>query len=99
VDANLPKWDAFFARHAHLFDWRRPDGSCMAFVRYKGADGVTAFTRSLVEESGVLFLPSTIYASDLGETPTDRLRLGFGRLGLDEGIAALDAHLARNNRV
>ncbi|WP_439144218.1 hypothetical protein [Planktotalea sp.] len=55
-----------------------------------------AFCKSLVEESRVLFLPSTIYSSDLGETPTDRLRLGFGRPNLDEGIAALDAHLARN---
>lgn len=96
VDENLPKWDAFFARHSDLFDWQRPDGSCMAFPRYKGADGVDAFCKSLVEESGVLFLPSTIYSSDLGGTPTDRLRLGFGRSNLDEGIAALDAHLARN---
>lgn len=96
VDENLPKWDAFFARHSDLFDWQRPDGSCMAFPRYKGADGVDAFCKSLVEESGVLFLPSTIYSSDLVETPTDRLRLGFGRSNLDEGIAALDAHLARN---
>ena len=96
VDENLPKWDAFFARHTDLFDWQRPDGSCMAFPRYKGADGVDAFCQSLVEESGVLFLPSTIYASDLGPTPTDRLRLGFGRANLDEGLAALEAHLSRN---
>lgn len=98
VDENLPKWDAFFARHADLFEWQRPDGSCMAFPRYKGADGVQAFCASLVEQSGVLFLPSTIYSSDLGPTPDDRLRLGFGRTNLDEGIAALDAHLRRNER-
>ena len=96
VDENLPKWDAFFARHSELFDWQRPDGSCMAFPRYKGVDGVGAFCKSLVEESGVLFLPSTIYSSDLGPAPTDRLRLGFGRSNLDEGLAALDAHLLRN---
>lgn len=96
VDENLPKWEAFFAHNNDLFDWQRPDGSCMAFPRYKGADGVDAFCKSLVEESGVLFLPSTIYFSDLGETPADCLRLGFGRSNLDEGIAALDAHLARN---
>lgn len=96
VDENLPKWDAFFARHSELFEWQRPDGSCMAFPRYKGADGVEAFCASLVEESGVLFLPSTIYSSVLGPTPTDRLRLGFGRANLDEGLAALNAHLMRN---
>jgi len=40
VDENLPEWDAFFARHADLFDWQRPDGSCMAFPRYKGDEGL-----------------------------------------------------------
>jgi len=97
VDENLPKWDAFFARYPDLFDWQRPDGSCMGFPRYKGPEGVEAFTRALVEESGVLFLPSTIYTSELGETPTDRFRLGFGRKGLDEGLAALEAHMTRNS--
>ena len=96
VEENLPKWDAFFARHAELFEWQRPDGACMGFPRYKGSDGVEAFCASLVEESGVLFLPSTIYSSELGETPKDRFRLGFGRRNLDEGIAALDVHLMKN---
>ena len=95
VDENLPKWDAFFARHSDLFEWRRPDGACMGFPRYLGADGVEAFAQKLVEEAGVLLLPSTIYRSDLGPTPTDRFRLGFGRRGLDEGLAAMEAHLTR----
>ena len=95
VDANLPKWDAFFARHPGLFEWRRPDGSCMAYPRYLGAEGVEVFARRLVEEAGVLVLPSTIYRSDLGETPQDRFRIGFGRTGLDEGLAALEGYLGR----
>ena len=96
VDENLPKWEAFFGRHPDLFDWQRPDGSCMAFPRYKGPEGVEEFCRALVEDSGVLLLPSTIYASELGPTPTDRFRLGFGRTGQDEGLAALEAHIMRN---
>ncbi|MEL7258190.1 MAG: aminotransferase class I/II-fold pyridoxal phosphate-dependent enzyme [Pseudomonadota bacterium] len=97
VDENLPKWDAFFARYPELFEWQRPDGSCMAFPKYKGTDGVENFARSLVEEAGVLLLPSTIYSSELGPTPTDRFRLGFGRTGLDEGLAALEAHIMQNS--
>ncbi len=96
VDENLPKWDTFFARHPGLFEWRRPDGSCMAFPRYLGADGAEAFARALIEDSGVLLLPSTIFRSDLGPTPSDRFRLGFGRTGLDEGLAAMEAHIGRN---
>jgi aspartate/methionine/tyrosine aminotransferase len=98
IDDNLPRWDAFFARHPDLFDWRRPDGSCMAFPRYKGREGVEEFTRSLVEESGVLLLPSSIYASVLADTPADRFRLGIGRRNLDQGLDALEAHLKKHAR-
>lgn len=96
IDENLPKWDGFFARYPQWFEWTHPKGSCMAFPRYKGPEGVEAFCQSLVEKSGVLFLPSTIYRSDLSSTPTDRFRLGFGRKGLDEGLAVLDAHMMTN---
>jgi len=95
VDENLPKWDAFFSQHEDLFDWQRPDGSCMAFPRYKGSDGVEIFTRDLVEKSGVLLLPGSIYQSELGATPDNHFRLGFGRRNLDEGLVALEQHLIK----
>ncbi|MFK7745942.1 MAG: aminotransferase class I/II-fold pyridoxal phosphate-dependent enzyme [Roseobacter sp.] len=96
VDENLPKWEAFFARYPDLFDWHRPDGSCMAYPRYKGPEGVNAFARDLVEQAGVLVLPSSIYASDLGPVPENHFRIGLGREGLDEGLAAFEAHLMAN---
>lgn len=96
VEKNLPKWSAFFARHPNLFEWQIPDGSCMGFPRYKGTDGVEQFTQKLVEQSGVLLLPSTIYSSTLGKTPDDRFRLGYGREGLDEGLAVLEQHIIEN---
>ncbi|MGB1235329.1 MAG: aminotransferase, partial [Planktomarina sp.] len=98
VDENLPKWDAFFARYPDLFEWQHPQASCMVYPQYKGTEGVAAFAQNLVEQSGVLVLPSTIYSSELGDTPTDRFRIGLGRTGLDEGIAALDAYLRRNKK-
>ncbi|MDJ0698493.1 MAG: aminotransferase class I/II-fold pyridoxal phosphate-dependent enzyme [Woeseiaceae bacterium] len=91
---NLELLDRFFARHDELFDWRRPDGGCVAFPRYKGPDGVETFCERLVHEAGVLLLPASIYRSDLLETPADRFRIGCGRLGLDDGLAAFDELLA-----
>ncbi len=67
----------------------------MGFARYDGPDGVETFTRTLVEESGVLLLPSTIYESKVGPPINDRFRLGYGRRGLDEGLAAFSDHLDR----
>jgi aspartate/methionine/tyrosine aminotransferase len=93
IDDNLLELGAFFERHAELFEWKVSDASCMAFPRYKGADGVERFTQRLLEDAGVLLLPGSIYSSELGPTPTDRFRIGFGRAGITDGIAAMDAHL------
>lgn len=93
VDENLPRWTAFFERFPDRFEWSPPDGSCMAFPRYLGDEGVEEFCRRLVEEAGVLLLPSTIYRTDIGDTIDDRFRIGLGRRGLDEGLAAMTAHL------
>ncbi len=95
VDENLTLWDAFFAKYSDLFEWQRPDGSCTGFPRYLGTEGVEKFARSLVEESGVLVLPSSIYHSDLSPVPQDRFRIGFGRKHLSQGLAAFAAHLDR----
>jgi aspartate/methionine/tyrosine aminotransferase len=96
VRGNLSVLDAFFADYAHLFDWREPDGGCVGFIRYKGAEGVEEFTRRVVEESGVLLLPSSIYRSELGPVPDNCLRVGFGRSHVPEGVAVLRRWLERN---
>ncbi len=96
VRDNIGVLNAFFAEFPHLFDWREPDGGCVAFIRYKGADGVEEFTRRVVEEAGVFFLPSSVYRSDLTPVPENCLRIGFGRLHVPEGLTALRNWLRRN---
>jgi aspartate/methionine/tyrosine aminotransferase len=91
--ANLALLDAFFGRYPNLFDWQHPDGGCIAFPRYKGPDGVDAFAEALVDQAGVLVLPAGIYHSDLGPVPNDRFRIGFGRQGMADGLAAFSAFL------
>lgn len=96
VQHNLGLLDAFFADFPDLFDWRAPDGSCVAFIRYKGGDGVERFAERLVQEAGVLLLPSSIYTSDLGPVPQNHFRIGFGRSNLAEGLAVFREWLMRN---
>jgi aspartate/methionine/tyrosine aminotransferase len=98
VRDNLAVLNSFFADYEHLFDWREPDGGCIGFIRYKGADGVEEFTRRLVEESGVLLLPSSIYRSELGAVPGNCFRVGFGRSHVPMAVAALRAWLELNHR-
>ena len=98
IHDNLVVLEAFFADYAHLFAWRVPDGGCIGFIRYRGAEGVEEFTRRLVEESGVLFLPSSLYRSELGPVPDNCLRVGFGRSHVPAGVAALRQWLEINGR-
>lgn len=88
VDANLPRFDAFFAEFAHLFEWAPPEGGCVAFPRYLGADGVEAFCAALVEGAGVLLVPSGIFSSALMATPRDRFRIGIGRADAPQALDA-----------
>ena len=88
VADNLERLSVFMADYSDLFEWYVPDGGCIVYPRYKGADGVEEFTRRLVEEAGVLLLPASIYRSELGDTPGDRFRIGYGRSNMAEALVA-----------
>ncbi|MFF0415746.1 aminotransferase class I/II-fold pyridoxal phosphate-dependent enzyme [Kitasatospora sp. NPDC004745] len=88
IAENVPQFDAFFAEFADLFEWRAPDGGCVAYPRYLGADGVEEFCTALVEQAGVLLLPAGIFRSELTPTPADRFRIGLGRRDPAPALAA-----------
>jgi aspartate/methionine/tyrosine aminotransferase len=94
VLANAARVSAFFTRHADRYAWSAPDGGCVAFAQYKGADGAAAHFAELVEKAGVLLLPSIHFQSKLCPVPLDRFRIGLGRDGMEAGISAWEAHLS-----
>jgi aspartate/methionine/tyrosine aminotransferase len=94
VAANRPVFDDFFAGWPDLFDWQPPDGGCVCFPRYKGGD-VDDFCRRLLDAEGVLVLPASMYESEIADVPRDHFRVGLGRLGLDQGVAAFDRFLRK----
>jgi aspartate/methionine/tyrosine aminotransferase len=90
ISQNLPVFDDFFARHADRFDWYHPDGGCVAFPRYRGAEGVEAFCERAVKQHGVVLVPARIFRSELAPVPADRFRVGLGRRDPEPALAALD---------
>ena len=86
---NLDTLDRFFADRGGLFEWRRPRAGTTAFPRYLQG-GSEAFCARLVERSGVLLLPSTLF--DAGD---EYVRFGYGRANLPEALAALEAFIDR----
>ncbi len=88
VRRNLDALAAFFAGHAELFEWRRPDAGATAFPRLAGRRGATEFCRDLAERAGVLLVPGAVFDFD------DRhVRIGYGRANLPAAVARLTAYL------
>ena len=93
---NLSLLENFFNEFPTLFDFKRPKGGCVAFPKYLGKDGVENFCSSLIEESGVLLLPSSIYKSELTPTPTHHFRIGYGRTtNFEAGLNAMREHILK----
>jgi aspartate/methionine/tyrosine aminotransferase len=93
IAENLPQFDAFFARHPDVFEWAPPQGGCVTFPRYLGAEGVEELCRGLLERAGVLLLPPSLYRSRLAAVPEDRFRIGVGRRDPGPALEAFDAYL------
>ena len=96
LKVNVELVDSFFNEFPGWFEWRRPDGGCVAYPRYLGQDGVESFCRRLVEEVGVVLLPASIYRSSLTATPPDRFRIGFGRFHTKAGLDVMRSFLLQN---
>ena len=85
---NLHLLSAFLARHSNLFSWTPPDASPIGFVEFKPQQDVFQFCESVVQQSGVLLLPGSVY-----DQPR-HIRFGYGRANMPESLAQLDAHLS-----
>lgn len=94
--ANRALLRGFFSRHADRFAWYEPDAGCIAFPRYLGAQGVDAFADRLVEESGVLLMPASVFQSSLGDVQRDRFRVGYGRSFFPEALDVWERWLENN---
>ena len=97
LQENVMLLEQLFADFPGVVDWQRPQGGCVAFPRCTAPQGGEAFCRKLIEESGVLLLPSSIYASELTDVPQDHFRIGFGRGRMfKEGVVAMRRHFEKH---
>lgn len=76
-----------------MLAWEHPAGGCVSFPRLTTGEPSGAFCRRLVEEAGVVLLPSDVHASDLADVPDDRFRIGVGRRGPEPALAAFEGWL------
>jgi len=97
LQENVMLLEQLFADFPGVVDWQRPQGGCVAFPRCIAPEGGEEFCRKLIEESGILLLPSSIYASELTDVPQDHFRIGFGRGRMfKEGVVAMRRHFEKH---
>lgn len=87
---NLAVLDRFFSDHQDLFEWVRPKGGCIGYPLYKGEEPVERFADRLLEELGVLVLPSSVY-----DDPSNHFRISFGRRSMPQSLERLEKWLCK----
>jgi aspartate/methionine/tyrosine aminotransferase len=87
--ANLDLLRRFMAAHTDALAWAEPSGGPIAFPRLASGHDAEPFCAEVLRQSGVLLLPGRLY----GDAWKHHFRMGFGRSGFGNGLAALAACL------
>ncbi|MDI1466074.1 aminotransferase class I/II-fold pyridoxal phosphate-dependent enzyme [Catellatospora sp. KI3] len=93
VRGNLAHVDAFFARHADLFEWIPPRAGTVAFPLLRAPVPIDEFVHELIEQEGVMLLPASVF-----DHTENRFRIGLGRSDLPAALARLESYLSRRWR-
>ena len=90
IKRNLALLDAFFEEFSDRFEWIRPQAGTIAFPKLKGSLKASDFCLKVVQEAGIMLLPSTVF--DYGD---QHFRLGFGRENMPEVLEVFRAYLKK----
>jgi aspartate/methionine/tyrosine aminotransferase len=90
VQKNLSLLGSFFTTRADLFDWVRPNASTIGFARFKLRRDVQEFCDDVVNKSGVMLLPGSVY-----DEP-HHIRFGYGRKNMPEALEHFEDYLQKN---
>ena len=88
IKHNLKLLDSFFTDHDDLFQWQRPIAGPIGFPALLSGS-IDDFCRDLVERTGILLLPGTVY-----DATCNNFRIGFGRNDFAHGLERLANYLS-----
>jgi aspartate/methionine/tyrosine aminotransferase len=85
---NLDILDEFMKRHPHSLRWVRPESGTVAFLELLLPISIDDFTEQLVEKTGVLIMPASIF-----DFPGNFFRIGFGRKNMPDVLNRFEQFL------
>lgn len=89
INKNLPLYDAFFEKYAHLFSWFKPNAGPIAFVKMKFSMDDMIFAEKALKEAKLLLLPGGIY-----DYP-GFFRIGFGRKTIPDALEIFESFVKK----
>lgn len=91
VRDNLNLLDDFLDEYKSRFNWIRPEGGCVGYVKYLSDEPVDLMCDKLVKEKGVLLMPASLY-----EDSSNYFRIGFGRKNMKDALIRFEEFLLSN---
>ena len=85
--------DTFFLQYHDIFAWNRPKGGSICLPRMLTVQDTFAFCEELVDETGIMLVPSTVF-----QFGSQHVRIGFGREDLPDVLARFAEYLDRRFR-
>lgn len=89
---NMEILDRFFERNSSKVSWVRPQSGTVAVVKLHLPISVEAFTEQLVEETGVLVMPGSVF-----NFPGNYFRISFGRKNMPDVLRRFEEFLRGKN--
>lgn len=92
IKSNIEIAEEFFSRYPNLFEFNRPMAGPIAFIKINITTPIAEFCDTLVEESGVLLLPASIYSFE-----GQYFRMGFGRANFVDSLKKFEEYIIAKN--
>jgi len=90
ISTNLSLIDEFTWKHSSIFKWKKPKAGTIAFPELKLNTSIDEFCKKLIDEKGVMLLPSSVYQYD-----KECVRIGFGRKNMPLALQLFDDFLTK----
>jgi aspartate/methionine/tyrosine aminotransferase len=88
LQRNLKILDEFFKSYSNVFTCISPKAGSICFPRLHLEQGAHNFCQKVIQEKGIMLLPSTVYDYD-----DQHIRIGFGRQNMPEILKILEKYL------
>lgn len=87
---NISVMDGFVRAHQGWFTWHRPSAGSVCLPGLRIHESAQAFCRRLLEDTGILLVPSTLF--DFGDR---HIRIGYGREDFPLVLERLERYLSQ----